>query len=108
MFLAPIQLVDAIVSATCRVFGIQVGWFHTRRSRTVMRCRMLCIWIIRQVTHMSTPEIGEYFGIDHSSVVQGSKRIEQVLAADEALRGLTRSIMLSVGFEPKGLLASVG
>lgn len=107
VFLPPVQLLDAVVSAVCRAFGIKVHKIHQRRvHRTVMRARALCIWIFRQVTELSTPEIGDYFGIDHSTVIHHTKKIDARMATDEALRRTARSIVLAAGCEPKGLLAS--
>ena len=57
-----------------------------RKPRSIVRPRMIAMYLCRQLVGSSYPEIGMRFGgKDHSTVINAIKRIEQLMLADEAL-----------------------
>jgi chromosomal replication initiator protein len=56
-----------------------------RRARIVARPRQVAMFLSKQLTSRSLPEIGRQFGgRDHTTVMHAVKRIEELIAADRA------------------------
>ena len=54
-----------------------------RRSRTVARPRQIAMYLSKQLTSRSLPEIGRRFGgRDHTTVMHGVRRIEELKIQD--------------------------
>ena len=68
-----------------------------RRVRTIARPRQIAMYLAKQLTSRSLPEIGRRFGgRDHTTVMHGVRRIEELRATDnqiaEDLELLRRSL----------------
>lgn len=68
-----------------------------RRTRTVVRPRQIAMYLSKQMTPRSLPEIGRRFGNrDHTTVLHAVRKIEEMVNADrvllEELEGLKRQI----------------
>jgi chromosomal replication initiator protein len=68
-----------------------------RRTRTVVRPRQIAMYLSKQMTPRSLPEIGRRFGNrDHTTVLHAVRKIEEMVNADRALHdeleGLKRQI----------------
>jgi chromosomal replication initiator protein len=71
-----------------------------RRSRTVARPRQMAMYLAKELTNHSLPEIGESFGgRDHTTVLHACRRIaelkEQSADIGEDHRNLTRLLLNS-------------
>ncbi|TCO73541.1 chromosomal replication initiator protein DnaA [Rhodovulum euryhalinum] len=54
-----------------------------KRHRTIARPRQIAMWLSKQLTQRSLPEIGRRFGgRDHTTVMHAVKRIEELRVAD--------------------------
>ncbi|MBT6983497.1 MAG: chromosomal replication initiator protein DnaA, partial [Rhodospirillaceae bacterium] len=57
-----------------------------RRARAVARPRQVAMYLAKQLTTRSLPEIGRKFGgRDHTTVMHAVKRIEELRQTDAAL-----------------------
>ena len=57
-----------------------------RRARAVARPRQVAMYLAKQLTARSLPEIGRKFGgRDHTTVIHAVRRIEQLRESDNAL-----------------------
>jgi chromosomal replication initiator protein len=65
-------------------FNIRVGEMHSaRRSREVARPRQIAMYLSKQLTNRSLPDIGRKFGgRDHTTVMHAVKKVEELRAAD--------------------------
>ena len=90
---APIT-VDAVQKAVAAYFSVKVADLKgKRRHRGIARPRMIAMYLCRQLTDASFPEIGMRFGgKDHSTVINACKRIESLQEDDEDLRGVVESL----------------
>jgi chromosomal replication initiator protein len=81
----PLVTIDAVQKAVAAYFSLRITDLKgKRRHRGVSRPRMIAMYLCRQLTGASFPEIGIRFGgKDHSTVINACKRIES-LQADEA------------------------
>ena len=57
-----------------------------RRARAVARPRQVAMWLAKQITTRSLPDIGRRFGgRDHTTVLHAVRRIEQLKEEDASL-----------------------
>jgi chromosomal replication initiator protein len=76
--------VDDIQKATAEHFGLtQSDLISQRRTRAVARPRQAAMWLAKQLTTRSLPDIGRRFGgRDHTTVLHAVRRIDELRAAD--------------------------
>ena len=90
--------VDDIQKATAEHFGLkQVDLISERRNRAIARPRQAAMWLAKQLTTRSLPDIGRRFGgRDHTTVLHAVRRIEELKAGDPQLardlEALTRKL----------------
>jgi chromosomal replication initiator protein len=79
--------VDDIQKATAEHFGLkQADLISERRNRAIARPRQAAMWLAKQMTTRSLPDIGRRFGgRDHTTVLHAVRRIEALKAADPQL-----------------------
>jgi chromosomal replication initiator protein len=79
--------VDDIQKAVAEYFGLkQADLLSERRTRSVARPRQAAMWLAKQLTTRSLPDIGRRFGgRDHTTVLHAVRRIEELRAADAQL-----------------------
>jgi chromosomal replication initiator protein len=79
--------VDEIQKATCEHFGLkQADLISPGRARALARPRQAAMWLAKQLTTRSLPDIGKRFGgRDHTTVLHAVRRIEELRAADPRL-----------------------
>jgi chromosomal replication initiator protein len=79
--------VDIIQKAVAEHFGLkQADLISERRARAVARPRQVAMWLAKQITTRSLPDIGRRFGgRDHTTVLHAVRRIESLKAEDPAL-----------------------
>jgi chromosomal replication initiator protein len=79
--------VDAVVKATAAHFGLKVSELKGNgKQRSVSHPRMVAMWLCRELTSASFPEIGARLGgKDHSTVMHACKRIPELLRGDPNL-----------------------
>ena len=79
---------DRIIAAVAQHFGIDEDRLLSReRSQLVALPRQVAMYLIRQETDASLPQIGDALGgRDHTTVMYGCGRIADRLETDEALR----------------------
>ncbi len=64
-----------------------------KRHRAVAHPRLIAMYLSRQLTQMSYPEIGSRFGgKDHSTVISAVRKIESKLAEDASLRSVVSTL----------------
>jgi len=80
--------VDFIQRCVGEEFGISLAEFKTkRRNKTVVLPRQVAMYLSRELTDLSLPEIGGFFGgKDHTTVLHSYNKIKEGLISDEALR----------------------
>jgi chromosomal replication initiator protein len=84
----PVRLpVEEIQQRVASTFGIsRAELVGSSRAATPLRARQIAIFLTREMTDLSLPQIGRiYGGRDHSTVLNSLRRIEAGLAEDEAL-----------------------
>jgi chromosomal replication initiator protein len=79
--------VDEIQKTTCEYYGLkQADLISPGRARALARPRQAAMWLAKQLTTRSLPDIGRRFGgRDHTTVLHAVRRIEELRAADPQL-----------------------
>jgi chromosomal replication initiator protein len=80
--------VREIAAATARHFSLKLGELRgPARRRPVVLARDVAMFLTRQLTKESLHAIGQYFGgRDHTTVLHGCGKVEQLLQSDPAVR----------------------
>ena len=88
---APVVMLSDIESIVAIFFGLTPADLHTsRKSRTIALARGIAMYLARKHTDMSFPEIGRFMGNkNHSTVILASRRISEMLQANESARWMT-------------------
>jgi chromosomal replication initiator protein len=91
--------VDDIQKATAEHFGLkQADLLSERRTRAVARPRQAAMWLAKQLTTRSLPDIGRRFGgRDHTTVLHAVRRIEELKAADPQLTSDLEALIRKLG-----------
>ncbi len=84
---APIT-VEAVQKAVAQFFSVRIADLKgQRRHRGIARPRMIAMYLSRELTGASFPEIGLRFGgKDHSTVINACKRMASIQTEDPELR----------------------
>lgn len=79
--------IDYIQKTVADYYKIKVGEiFSKKRTRAIARPRQIAMWLSREVTSHSFPEIGDAFGgRDHTTVIHAVKTIDSLRTKDNEL-----------------------
>jgi len=71
--------VDFIQRCTAEEFGVSLGDLKTRRrNKTIVLPRQIAMYLSRELTDLSLPEIGQFFGgKDHTTVLHSYNKIKE-------------------------------
>ena len=79
--------VDKIFAAVYRKYNIKKeDIVSSKRTKDIANARHIAIYVIRQVTEMSLPNIGKILSRDHSTVISSIETIEKRMAQNPAFR----------------------
>ncbi len=68
---------DIILQIVSNFYSIPIDQIHAnKRSKDTVRPRQIAMYLIRKLTNNSLPEIGRYFGRDHTTVMHACDKIE--------------------------------
>ena len=92
--------VDVIQKRVAAHYGVRVSeMFSARRARNIARPRQIAMYLAKNLTSLSYPEIGRQFGgRDHTTVMHAVKTIENLMKSDAQLAEdvkLIKSILAS-------------
>ncbi len=79
--------VDEIQRAVAEYYNLRLSeLLSARRSRNIARPRQVAMYLAKQLTERSLPEIGRRFGgRDHTTVIHAVRKIEELRRQDSAL-----------------------
>lgn len=78
---------ELIQKTVADYYKLKVAEMHSKkRSRAIARPRQVAMWLARELTHHSLPEIGEAFGgRDHTTVLHACKTVNTLKNKDNQL-----------------------
>ena len=75
-----------IMAQTASYFGLTLEDLRgSSRSRVLVNARQIAMYLCRELTSMSLPEIGKEFNKDHTTVMHANKKIGQLMAERRAI-----------------------
>lgn len=89
-----IVAMDDIEEAVANRFHVKIAELKSRRrSKTLVHPRQIAMYLCREMTDSSFPEIGRHFGgKDHTTIIHACKQIAKAKEADSALRATLESL----------------
>ncbi len=86
--------VELIQKNVAEHFGLKVADLKSdKRLKTFVQARQVAVWLCRDLTNASYPDIGNKFGgKDHSTVIHATKKIDRQLAEDPTLANTVDTI----------------
>lgn len=80
--------IDNIQKTTAEYYKIRVAeLLSKKRSRSIARPRQIAMYLAKELTNHSLPEIGDAFGgRDHTTVLHGNRKIIQLIEEDNRIK----------------------
>lgn len=90
--------VDRIIGEVSRTFGVSSEDIRSKaRSGNVSSARQVAMYIVRDITQMSTTSIGEEFGgRDHSTVVYAIQKVEEDMSQNQQFSATVNDIIKNI------------
>ena len=87
--------IDNIQRVVAEYYKIKVSDLHSkRRSRSVARPRQVAMYLAKELTNHSLPEIGDAFGgRDHTTVLHACRKIKELLDSDADIREDVKNLL---------------
>ena len=77
--------VDKVFAAIYNKYGIsREDIIGSKRNKEIAAARHITIYLVRQITEMSTPNIGKMFNRDHATIMASLKAVEKRLNTEES------------------------
>jgi hypothetical protein len=78
---------EEIIKTVAKYYGISVGELKSaRRTSELARIRQVGMYLCKQLTLRSLPEIGRHFGgRDHTTILHGTRKIAALMLTDPVL-----------------------
>jgi chromosomal replication initiator protein len=86
---------ESIVKAVAEKFSMQPSQLKMKsNTQQIAYPRQIAMYLVKELTHASLPEIGRYFGgKHHTTVLHSVGKIEDLRQRDEVLNSLIHSLM---------------
>lgn len=90
--------IDLIQKKVADYFDIKVSDMKTKkRNRQISYPRHVAMYLIRELTSSTLPDIGEHFGgRDHSTVIHAYEKIQKDLKKNQNVKNLINRLMLEI------------
>jgi len=90
--------IEDIQKLVANNFNVKISDLKSpKRLKTLVLPRQVAMYLSRQLTNESFPEIGKKFGgKDHSTIIHAIKKIEQLLESDIQLRSVVNNLKKSL------------
>ena len=87
--------IDNIQRVVAEYYKIKVSDLHSkRRSRSVARPRQVAMYLAKELTNHSLPEIGDAFGgRDHTTVLHACRKVKELLETDADIKEDVKNLM---------------
>ncbi len=94
---ARVVTMEAIQHAVADQFGIKVAdILGSKRPKNIAEPRLVAMYLSRQLTGHSFPEIGAAFGKTHGTVINAVSKVPELCAKDESLRRAVQQLELQL------------
>jgi chromosomal replication initiator protein len=90
--------VESILRTVAERFNLQPSQLKVKsNTRQIAYPRQVAMYLVKELTHASLPEIGRYFGgKHHTTVLHSVQKIEELRQHDDSLNSLVQSVIDSL------------
>ena len=87
-----------IISQVCNFYNVDEAVLRsTKKSKNIAEARQVAMYLVRKLTNLSLPDIGQEFSRDHSTALHGINKIENALKENDThlqdnIRDITANI----------------
>ena len=87
-----------IISQVCKFYNVdEIILRGSQRTKNVAEARQIAMYLIRKLTNLSLPDIGQEFAKDHTTVLHSIRKVESDLAkGDTGLQNNIRDITANI------------
>ena len=87
-----------IISQVCKFYSVDETVLRgTQRNRGISEARQMSMYLIRKLTNLSLPDIGNEFAKDHTTVLHAIRKVEAALkAGDVTMQNNIRDITANI------------
>ena len=87
-----------IISQVCKFYSVDETVLRgTQRNRGVSEARQMSMYLIRKLTNLSLPDIGNEFAKDHTTVLHAIRKVETALkSGDTTMQNNVRDITANI------------
>ncbi len=87
-----------IITHVCRFYGLDEAVLRgTLKNKGTAEARQIAMYLVRKLTNLSLPDIGQEFGRDHTTVLYGIKKVEiELKNGNETLQNNIRDITANI------------
>jgi len=95
--------IDDIVKIVSREMNVKPSDIKSKkRTRNVVNARRIVIYLARNLTPNSMPQIAQYVGMkDHTAISHAMKKIHEIIESDENFKVLLEEFSNKIGTSPK-------
>ena len=89
---------NLIITQVCKFYSVDETILRgTQRNRNVSEARQMSMYLIRKLTNLSLPDIGNEFGKDHTTVLHAIRKVETALkSGDVTMQNSVRDITANI------------
>ena len=90
--------IDLIQEGVAKYFNINISDMRTkRRTKAIAYPRQIAMYLVRNLTSYSLPEIGEYFGgRDHTTILYACSKVRAQMEEDRGIKDLVNTLMFNI------------
>ena len=87
-----------IISQVCKFYNVdEINLRGSQRTKNVAEARQIAMYLIRKLTNLSLPDIGQEFAKDHTTVLHSIRKVESDLSkGDTGLQNNIRDITANI------------
>jgi len=89
------EYVETIIAVVQRAYGIKDLTVRSRTKR-VSEARRVAMYLAREITEFSYPELGDAFRRDHTTVLSAYKNLRDRIERDERLAAVVGRLVVTI------------
>ena len=89
---------NLIITQVCKFYNVEESVLRgTQKTKGVAEARQVAMYLIRKLTNLSLPDIGDHFGRDHATVLYSIRKVDASLkGADQAIMDRVKDITANI------------
>ncbi len=77
---------DKIIGKVSQKYGVSIEDLKSsKRTKHIAHARHVAVYLLRELTDMSLPQLGKYFGRDHTTILNSHKTVSEEIKKDPLL-----------------------